>query len=376
MIRIIRRLQNKEYVPLNRVEVSKSALVNNYRYLASCDKRISIAPVLKSNAYGHGLIKIAKTLDNLGCPMFCVDSLHEAYELSKGEIKTPIFIMGYINPPNLKIKKLNFTYAIYDFRQAEILNQFQPGSKVHVKVDTGMNRLGVPLNELGKLITKIKKLKNIEIVGLMSHFSSPKVSKPYTDYQTKNFKEALKILRQHHIEPEWRHLAASGGLLNNVNSISKITNMARVGISLFGLYRTGKFSKLKPVLKLTSQIVQLKRIKKGEYIGYDMAYRANSDMKIAVLPIGYNDGVERRLTNKGFIKVGNKFCRVVGKVSMNITTIDVTDVDVRLGNKVVVYSDKIADVNSLENVAANVGTIPHELLVHLNPASIRREIVP
>lgn len=376
MIRIIRRLQNKEYIPLNRIEVSRSALCDNYRYLSTLDKRISIAPVLKSNAYGHGLNKIAKILDNLGCPMFCVDSLHEAYELSKEKIKTPIFIMGYINPLNLKIKKLNFSYAIYDFQQAEVINKYQSGAKVHIKVDTGMHRLGIPLKDLESLILKTKKLKNIKIEGLMSHFSSPKTSKTYTSYQIENYKEALKIFGRNNLDLKWKHLAASGGLLNKTKSVSQVTNMARVGISIFGLYRTRKMSGIKPVLKMTSQIVQLKNINKGEFIGYDKAYEAKNDMKIAVLPIGYNDGIDRRLTNIGHVKVNNYFCKIVGKVSMNITTIDVSGLKVKLGEKVVVYSENVNDINSLENTAETIGTIPHELLVHLNPTSVRREIVP
>lgn len=374
MIRI-KTLLGRNYVPLNKITISKKQLIANYHYLNGLHKNLPIAPVLKSNAYGHGLDLVAPLLDKLNPPFFCVDSLYEAYELKKLRVKTPVLIMGYVAPENLKVKKLNFSYAIYDYHQAEVLNKFQKGAKIHIKVDTGMHRLGIPIKNLDILVKKVKNLKHVQIEGLMSHLSSPKTFPDYTEFQIKNYKIALNILEKNNINPKWKHLAASGGLLNYSRQLGKITNLSRVGISLFGQYRTNKVSKLKPVLKLITQIVQLKKITEGEYVGYDKAYQAKNDMEIAMLPIGYNDGLDRRLTNIGVVRVRKTYCPIIGKVSMNITTVDVTGVGAKIGDIVTVFSDQLKDKNSLENAAKITGTIPHDLLVHLHTTAVKRVII-
>jgi alanine racemase len=371
----IKDLLGRKYYPLNKITISKKQLFVNYHCLNALHKNVPIAPVLKSNAYGHGLNLIAPLLDKLKPPFFCVDSLYEAYELKKLRVKTPILIMGYVAPENLKVKKLNFCYTIYDYHQAEALNKFQKGAKIHIKVDTGMHRLGIPIHDLDTFIKKIKNLKHIQIEGLMSHLSSPKTFPDYTKIQIKNYKIALKILQKNNINPKWKHLAASGGLLNYGRELEKITNLSRVGIALFGLYRTNKVSKLMPVLKLTTQIVQIKKIALGQYVGYDKAFRAKNDMEIAILPIGYNDGLDRRLTNIGVVKIRKTYCPIIGKVSMNITVVDVTGVGAKTGNTVTVFSDKVNDKNSLENAANSSGTIPHDLLVHLHTTAVKRVII-
>ncbi|HBQ50661.1 TPA: hypothetical protein DD690_01620, partial [Candidatus Daviesbacteria bacterium] len=128
------------YKTLNRIEISRKNLLENYRFLSAINRKIKIAPVLKSNGYGHGIIEVAQILDKVGAPFFCVDSLYEAYELYKAKIKTPVLIMGYTNPENLKIKKLLFSFAVFDLQTVEILNKYQPGCAVHIFVDTGMSR--------------------------------------------------------------------------------------------------------------------------------------------------------------------------------------------------------------------------------------------
>lgn len=377
----IKSLLRRKYTPLNKIIISKKQLLINYKLLKNSHTQIQIAPVVKSNAYGHGLKEVAPILDKLEPPLFCVDSLYEAYELKKLRVKTPILIMGYISPENLKRKrlfykekKLEFSYAIYDFKQAEVLNRHQKDAKIHIKVDTGMHRLGISMSELDALLKKIKKLKNIEIEGLMSHFSSPKTFPSYTKFQIKNFKRALEIFNKNGINPTWKHIAASGGLLNSGSEIDKISNLARVGISLYGLYRTNKVPKIKPILKMTTQIVQLKKIRAGEYVGYDKAFRADSDMIIACLPLGYNDGLDRRFTNTGFVKIKGEYAKVIGKVSMNITAIDVTGISAKIADTVEVFSPNPKDLNSIESSATLCSTIPHDLLVHLHPTAVKREI--
>ena len=156
MLNKIKKIFGREYHPLNRIEISRSALVHNYQYLSNLNKKILIAPVLKSNAYGHGLVQVAKLLDPLGAPFFCVDSIYEAYELLKAGIKTKILIMGYIDPENLKVKKLPFSYAVYNEEQLKVINKYQKGAGIHIKFDSGMHRLGITIDELSKFINTLK----------------------------------------------------------------------------------------------------------------------------------------------------------------------------------------------------------------------------
>lgn len=365
----------KSYYPLNEITISKSRLIQNYNYLSHIKNGIKIAPVLKSNAYGHGIVAIAKTLDKLNPPMFCVDSLFEAYELYKASIKTPILIMGHISPENLKAKKLPFQYAVYDIGLATAINNSQPGAEIHIKVDTGMHRLGVPIEDLETFVKKLKKLKNIQIIGLFSHLANPEnYDGMLNQQQLKQFKEAIAILEKHNIYPRWKHLAASGGLMKSKEmQLSTISNLARIGLALYGIDPIKSNFHLKPALLLTTQIVQIKTLKAGDRVGYLGTFTARRKQIIGILPIGYNDGIDRRLSNFGEVKIGEKYCRIIGKVSMNITTIDLSPIKKPyVGQKVIVYSSNINDRNSIENVARICKTISYEILIHLSPISIKR----
>jgi len=375
----IKKLLGREYIPLNKVEIDRKALISNYRYLSSINRRIKIAPVLKSNAYGHGLVQIAQILDQLNLPLLCVDSLFEAYELLKAGIKSEILIMGYIHPQSLKVKKLPFSYAVFSEEQLEIINEFQKGAKVHLKVDTGMHRLGIPVDQLEDFVKRLENFPNVRVDGLMSHIAfqedpGSKLSK----IQIANFQKARKIVEKYGLRPRWFHLAASEFFLKaKPPDFAKLGNLIRTGLSLYGIDPTQKHNKLKPVLKLTSQIIQIKKLKKGGKVGYSGTFGAKDNMVIGVLPIGYNDGVDRRLSNIGTVKVRNKDCRIIGFVSMNLTTIDLSNVkNPKVGDKVTIFSNIALNSNSIKNSAVLCKSIPYELLVHLSPITIKRQLVP
>lgn len=339
MIGRIKKIFFPSYQALNTIEVNEKNLRHNYKYLSSINKKVKIAPVLKSNAYGHGLVPTAKILENLNPPFICVDSLYEAYELTNNGIKTPILIMGFVDPVSLATKKLPYSFAVFSKEQVDTLRQHQPNSNIHIFVDTGMHREGILLEELNEFIDYIKKT-DLTIEGLMSHFGeSENKNNPLTKMQINNFKSAVNA-----IKPQWVHISNSGGVLNNY----ALGNMGRCGIALFGISPSTPDEKLKPTLSLKTHLVQIKDIKKGESVGYSFTYTAKKNMKIGILPIGYNDGINRRLSNKGFVKLGNANCKIIGRISMNITTIDLSDVKKPIiGDEVVVYSAKMKDKNSI-----------------------------
>lgn len=391
MLSLLKRLLKiGSYQPLNKVIVSKDNLIFNYKYLSGLQKDIKIAPVLKSNAYGHGIAQVGQILDSIagsekskdfiaslqndktGVPFYCVDSLYEAYQLKKAQVKTPILIMGYVSPESLKVKKLPFSYAVFDIDQAKILNKYQPGSKIHLFVDTGMNREGVKVEDLREFILQLKMLENLEIEGLMTHMAvAEDPGNSTTKKQLANFKKAQQIAHEIGIKPKWIHMGGSGAVLNFKELPC---NLLRVGKALYGIGPSLSYTSLKPVLKMTTKVVQIKTISKGEKIGYDSTFTALKSMVIGILPVGYYDGIDRRLSNKGSVIVDKVECPIIGLISMNITTIDLTSVEnPYVGQEVLMFSDKLDDPNCILKAAKLCGTIPYDILVHL--ASSTRRIV-
>ena len=327
----------KEYQTLNKIAISRKRLLENYKFLSSINKKIKVAPVIKSNAYGHGLLEVAKILDGEGAPFFCVDSLYEAYELYNAKIKTPFLIMGYTNPENLKIKKLPFSFAVFDLQTIEILNKYQPGCAVHIFMDTGMSREGITMEDLPDFLKTLRNL-NVKVEGLMSHLADR------NKLQIQRFQQAQKLVKKIGFDPKWIHLSTHYG------------NMARVGLKLY---------LQKPILKFISHLAQVKKIKKGERVGYNGTYKIKKDTIIGVIAAGYYDGVDRGLSNKGFVKIKAEFSPIIGRVSMNMTTVDLSNINAKVGDEVVIYSDNPKDKNSIENSAKICGKIPYEILVHL-----------
>ncbi len=370
-------LRRRKFTPLNNIYISQDRIRENYKFLAKFNPEVKIAPVLKSNAYGHGLKEVGKILDNVGSPFFCVDSLYEAFQLqTHARIETPILIMGYIHPKSLSVKKLPFSYAVYDIEHAKAINKYQSGASIHVFVDTGMNREGVTMEEFPEFLKKLKKLENIKVEGLMSHLAiSGEPNNPKTKQQIENFLKAKEMILTEGFSVKWFHLGGSYGLLNR---IVDGCNLVRAGKALFGVknpnVKSSTFN-LKPALIMTTKIVQIKELSRGGTVGYDGTFQAKKDMKIAVLPMGYNDGIDRRLSNKGYVLVSGVKCKIIGLISMNVATIDISGVkDPKLDLTVIVYSDSDSNPNSISNASKLCGTIPYELLIHLNPIT-KREVI-
>lgn len=377
---MLRNIFGKKYHHLNKILISKSALKYNHQLIQEFHQETKIAPVLKSNAYGHGLNVVAPIFDSFNPVFLVVDSLYEAYELTKLKVKAPILILGYTHPDNFSVKRLHFHITVFDLEVARSLNDHQSNCNVHIFVDTGMSREGVPLNDLPTFVAELKKLSNLKIVGLASHFADADnpTDNSFTKKQITNFKKALKILQQQGIDPQYRHISASGGAFKIKDSVF---NVIRAGLASYGLNplesSDGLYQQLllRPALCLNSTLASIKTIKNRDRVGYNGTFIANSKMKIGLLPLGYYEGVDRRLSNRGFVSLNGTICPILGRVSMNMTSIDLSKVDnPQVGDQVSIYSNQLADVNNVVNAAKTAETIPYELLVHL-AASIRRELV-
>jgi len=284
--------------------------------------------------------------------------------------------MGYTDPENLKVRKLPFSFAVYDTETLAVLYKYQPQAGIHVFVDTGMHREGIRIDEFKEFLQYASQFKNINIEGLQSHFGA---SEKYDDRQTlqqvANFVEAQKMINAFGFNPKWIHHGNSSAILHRNKYTKKIGNMVRVGIDTYGIDPEGKDTHLKPALQVITTLHQIKQVKKGERVGYDFTYTAKKDMTVGILPFGYYDGLDRRLSNKGVVTIDGIACPIIGRVSMNITTIDMsTVVNPHVGQDVVVYSSNRSDSNSFYNASVKAGTIPYDLLVHL-AASTKRIVV-
>ncbi len=368
-------LFKREYKPLNRIEVSSLALQHNYNYLAQ-SSGLAIAPALKSNAYGHGIGLVAKALDDVKAPFYCVDSIYEGYELLKQRIKTPILIMGYVDPQNLQGKHLPFSFAVSTKESLLAIVQHQPHAGIHIFVDTGMHREGFSMKELPSIVELLQDMPHLHVEGLMAHFAaSDKFDAPVTELQIKNFQKAQEMFAKAGLRPKWIHHANSSAVLNYAKYKGKIGNLARTGISLYGIDPEKKNKNLKPALTFKTKLVQVKEIGKGDTVGYDYTFTAKKPMLIGILPAGYNDGIDRRLSNTGIVKIGGKTCPVIGLVSMNLTAIDISGAkDSKVGDDVVIFSNTVFAKNSVATTAKTIKTIPYTLLVNMS-ASTRRVLI-
>ena len=373
-----RKIKSKfsHYQPLVEILISKNNLLHNLHEYQKDYPHLSFAPVLKSNAYGHGLIPVAKILDQEKIAFFAVDSLYEAKILRNNNIKSDILIIGYTLAQNIINSKIrNTAFAITSLEQLkEINSSLLSAKKIHLKIDTGMHRQGILPDQISEAIEIIKNNKFLELEGVLSHFAdADNIDKTFTQVQINNWESVVSSLKQSFSDIKYFHLSATSGT-PYTDQIQN--NTARLGLGLYGI-NPSPFTELdlKPVLKMESVIGTIKTIPAGEHVGYNGTYIAEKTITTATVPVGYFEGVDRRLSNCGFFKLGNTFCPIIGRVSMDITSIDITDAQkVKLNDKIIVISDKPEDKNSIENIAKTAQTIPYEILIHL-PQHLKRTVI-
>lgn len=376
MNKIIKKLREIKYPynPLVRVDIFKENIFHNLIEFSQHCNNAQVAPVLKSNAYGHGLVIIANLLDSRELPFFIVDTFYEALVLRTNSIKTRILIVGYTRPDNIYKKLIkNISYTITSFDQLmEISVNISRKFTFHLKIDTGMHRQGLLVSEFDQAIEIIKNNKYLVMEGLCSHLADAS-NNYFSLFQINVWNKLVNMVKKELPDTKYFHLAATTGAIYS-NKIK--ANICRIGSGLYGVYPQSdcKFN-LKPTLSLRSIITSIKSINPGDKVGYSCTFTAQKPMKIATVPIGYHEGVDLRLSNKGFFKVNNEFCSIIGRVSMNITTIDVSDVkQVKVGDEVIAISELEGDINSVKNITKTIRSIPYEVLVKL-PPQLRRYLV-
>lgn len=357
------------------IEISKSAVKNNYQAFRKIIKpQTSLLGVVKSNAYGHGLVGFAKILDQLGTDWLGVDSITEADNLRRNGIKQPILAMGYTLPQNFAIaarQKIALTISTFPNLKFLIKKKFQ--IPIHIKVETGLNRQGFLLEDLGKVISILKKADQKNVDGLYTHFAKAYYpgDESFTKKQIQKYKQAVSVFHKAGFRPIL-HAAATGGTLNFPEAHF---DMVRVGIGLYGLWPTEETRqvyknrvRLTPVLSWKTRITEIKTALKGETVGYYRAEKLKRNSKLAVLPIGYWHGFDRRFSSIGHVLVHGRKAKVVGRVSMDMTVIDVTAIlNTKAGDEVIIIGRNGRNQVVADDLAKIAKTINYEIVTRINP---------
>lgn len=369
------RFGRKAYEPLNRVLIDGSALRNNLALFRQKLPKLEIAPVLKSNAYGHGLREIAGLLKTENCPFYVVDSAYEAYEIRTVDKKIPILILGYHLENNFR-KKKNVHYTAGSLEQLDLLSRHKV--PIHIELNTGMNRMGFSWHDPERWMDAVVSHKDL-IVGLFTHLAdadNPRDSDT-TDLQVKRFETLLEQLKERDVKPHWIHVGNSAGSLKLKNHPF---TLARVGFSLYGMnvYDDrdsfhGELDGLHPVLEFQSTLVQIQNLEAGDGVSYGLQFKAEKPMRIGVLCAGYYEGIPLSLSKVGYVEIRGKTCPIRGRVCMNHTLVELPDDTIQVGDRVTIYSKHTESKCGVLKQAAAAKTIPYELLVRISE-SVRREI--
>ncbi|WQW23025.1 alanine racemase [Helicobacter pylori] len=362
------------------VEVDTASLRHNFSAVKSIvPKDAHIMAVVKANAYGVGAIKASEIFLQEGANYLGVATLDEALELRSHFSKTPILILGY--SPNSNASMLidnDLSAMIFSLEQAEVFSQMalksQKRLKIHLKIDTGMHRLGLEPNFKSiEIIKKICALKGLEVEGIFTHLGNADARiKTHAKNQMKAFNAFLEQLFNQKIEFQYCHAYNSAGILSLCNgNENRFLNLYRPGIMLYGFYPSNGMKEtcptiLKNVISLKAQIVQIRSVKKGEFIGYGEHFYTNEETLVGVLALGYADGLVRALGNRIQVAINNQLAPLIGKVCMDQCFVKLNNIQAKEGDEVILFGDKSAKANDASEIAALLNTIPYETISTLS----------
>jgi len=358
------------------VEVDTKAIKHNitaFRKLIGKDRLLM--PVVKANAYGHGMVEIAKICDkSKDVDRICVVSGGEAITLLENRIKKPIQILSFydLDKSLTKLIGKNIIFPVYNSEQINYLQKIgerlKKKIKIHLKLDTGASRTGILIKDLADFIKKINKSNHLELEGLMSHFASSEENEEYTRQQIKTFEKATQLIEEKGTNLKIRHMACSAASTLYPTSLF---NGMRLGLSLYGLYpakEVTKIIKLKPALSWRTKIIQVKTLPAGSKIGYGGTYTVPNEQTIAILPIGYWDGLDRSLSNTGEVLVEGIHCPIRGRICMNLTMVDVSKIkNPKTGLVATIIGKSGGEILTAEDIAEKINTINYEVVDRINP---------
>lgn len=364
------------------IEISRSALESNLRVFRNLvQPATQLMVVVKANAYGHGIEAVSPIVE-AHADWLGVNSLDEALALHRTGVKKPICILGFTPAERAAaVVGPGFRQVVYRTDSVEALAGAAAAAgttaHVHLKIETGTNRQGILPGDLGRFAHVLREFASIDVEGVSTHFANIEdtLDPSFAEVQRIRFEEALRLLADCGFEPRHIHTAATAGTILYPD---RHFTMVRVGIGAYGLWPSrettmaarerGRRIALKPVLSWKTQIAQIKTVQPGEYVGYGLTFQASRPMRLAVLPVGYYEGYDRRLSNAGRVLVRGKYAPVVGRVAMNMTMVDITDTEADLNDEVVVLGRQGESEIRAEELAERAGTIAYEIVCRIHPA--------
>jgi alanine racemase len=352
----------------NLVTVELAALKDNYTYLKNLAGKAAFLSMVKADAYGHGMVRCSKALANAGCTIFGVAELGEAVELRQSGLDGTIFSMiGFDHGDAQYFVDFDITPVVYDAVSIAALSAVAARNGktigIHLKVDTGMSRLGVQLDEIDQLYACIERLPGVRLAGLASHFPSADDITSETTSQCYDKFTQFQARIGKNDQPVY-HIANSGGTLYFPDTQA---DMVRCGISLYGYYPEGReylqSDDLRPVMSFTTRVLQVKNVPAGVGVSYGHTYITERPTVLAVLPVGYEDGYSRKLSNCGEVLIRGQRAPIRGRVCMNLCMVDVTEIEgVSQGDEVVLLGSQGNERITADEIAARIDTISYEVL--------------
>lgn len=352
-----------------RAEVNLDAVAGNYDVIRAITPGAKVFAVVKADAYGHGLVPVASHLERTGADGFCVALAEEGFALRRAGVRAPILVLNSAyGDEHAEVLQADLTPVVFDLKNARAFSRAARGRPfdVHVKVDTGMSRLGAPLDELEQLLHKFKDLPGLRIEGLMTHLSSADSDCEFTELQLSRFEQAQQIVARSGFQPMYFHAANSAGLLSFPQARF---NLVRPGITLYGVSPiAGEQHRFTPAMRLVTEIVSVREAPAGAPIGYNQTFHTARDSRIATVLIGYGDALMRAASNRGFMLVRGKRCPIVGSVSMDLTGLDVTEAgECEIGDEAVLIGEQGGDRLTARDLADACRAIPYEVLTGVSP---------
>ena len=334
---------------VTKLEVDLNKINHNIEEIKKYTKK-DVIPVIKANAYGTGICNLKSFVNKF--KIVAVANTYEGIKLRNNNYKGDILIL---NQPSIDDVNDIIKYdLVVGVSSVDFVNQLKKKIRCHLEIETGMNRTGINYDDLAIFARN----KYLVIEGMYSHLACADNDHDYTMYQYKKFKEAYNYLKDR-VNLKYIHLEASSGIVNLRDNIS---NYTRPGIIMYGYYQTRKM-KLLPALKLKSKITFLKDVFKDTSLGYSHGFITDKKMRVATIPIGYADGLSRSLSNKGFVVINNKKCRILGNVCMDSILVDVTDIKCKLNDDVYIFDNKLI---KLDDLASSINTISYEIISTIN----------
>ena len=359
------------------VEIDLQALVRNYRKIAAHVKPMDVLCVLKANAYGLGVAAYAKALVEAGCTQFGVAEPYEALELLKvlkGRAGVEVQMLSSVLPDEIpEMVKAGVILPMTDLAEAKLVSaaavKAKRTAKVHFKLDTGMGRLGILAKDALGTIRAVKALPGLDCEGIFSHCPMAYEPKdPFTAKQIKLFTSIVAACAKEGIRFKKVHMAASDAINNFPETAKAPFTLVRTGINLHGSFDPygRKALKVEPVLSLKTRVAQVRELPAGTTLGYGRTWCLNAPTKVATISAGYADGLPLALTNRGFVFIGGKRCKIIGRISMDYTTVDVSGVpNVKPGDEVVCFGKCGKDSITPDDWAALKGTHAYDIICSL-----------